>query len=32
MIAAQLFTTTVVDESGKTEDSFQTLLLEDNGK
>jgi hypothetical protein len=32
MIAAQLFTTTVVDETGKTEDSFQTLLLEDNGK
>lgn len=32
MIAAQLFTTTVVDESGKTEDSFQTLLLEDTGK
>jgi hypothetical protein len=32
MIAAQLFTTTVVDDSGKTEDSFQTLLLEDSGR
>jgi hypothetical protein len=32
MLAAQLFTTTVVDDTGKTEDSFQTLLLEDSGK
>jgi len=32
MILAQLFTTTVVDDSGKTEDSSQTLLLEDSGK
>lgn len=31
LILAQLFTTTVVDE-GRTEDSFQTLALEDNGK
>jgi hypothetical protein len=30
-ILAQLLTTTVVDESGKTEDSFQTLLLDDSG-
>lgn len=32
LILAQLFTTTVVDESGRTEDSFMTLALEDNGK
>jgi len=32
MILAELLTTTVVDDSGKTEDSFQTLLLEDSGK
>ncbi len=32
MILVQLFTTTVVDDSGKTEDSFQTLLLDDSGK
>jgi dipeptidyl aminopeptidase/acylaminoacyl peptidase len=30
-ILAQLLTTTVVDDSGKTEDSFQTLLLDDSG-
>jgi dipeptidyl aminopeptidase/acylaminoacyl peptidase len=30
-ILAQLLTTTVLDDSGKTQDSFQTLLLEDNG-
>src|SRR5260370_13712140 len=32
MILAELLTTTVVDDSGKTEDSFQTLLLDDSGK
>jgi dipeptidyl aminopeptidase/acylaminoacyl peptidase len=32
LILAQLFTTTVVDESGRTEDSFMTLAIEDNGK
>ncbi len=32
LILAQLFTTTVLDDSGKTEDSFQTLLLDDSGK
>ena len=32
MILAQLFTATVVDDSGKTQDSFQTLLLDDSGK
>jgi hypothetical protein len=32
LILAQLFTTTVVDDSGRTEDSFMTLALEDNGK
>jgi dipeptidyl aminopeptidase/acylaminoacyl peptidase len=32
LILAQLFTTTVVDDSGRTEDSFVTLALEDNGK
>ena len=30
-ILAQLLTTTVVDDSGKTEDSFQTLLFDDSG-
>jgi dipeptidyl aminopeptidase/acylaminoacyl peptidase len=32
MLLAEFLTTTVVDDSGKAEDSFQTLLLEDNGK
>jgi hypothetical protein len=32
MILAQLFTTTVVDESGRAEDSFNTLALEDSGR
>ena len=32
MILVELFTTTVLDDSGKTQDSVQTLLLEDNGK
>jgi hypothetical protein len=32
MILAQLYTTTVTDESGRTEDSFMTLALEDSGK
>jgi hypothetical protein len=32
MLLAQLFTTTIVDQSGKTEDSINTLVLEDNGK
>jgi len=31
-LLAQLFTTTVTDESGRTEDSFMALALEDNGK
>lgn len=31
-ILAQLFTTSVVDESGRTQDSFMTLALEDSGK
>ncbi|MGH9741595.1 MAG: hypothetical protein ACRD51_04510, partial [Candidatus Acidiferrum sp.] len=31
-ILAQLFTTTVVDESGRTQDSLQTLAIDDNGK
>ncbi len=31
-ILAQLFTTTVVDETGRTQDSFMTLALEDSGK
>jgi dipeptidyl aminopeptidase/acylaminoacyl peptidase len=30
-ILAQLLTTTVLDDTGKTEDSFQTLLLDDSG-
>jgi len=32
LILAQLFTTTVVDETGRTEDSFMTLVMEENGK
>jgi dipeptidyl aminopeptidase/acylaminoacyl peptidase len=32
LILAQLFTTSVVDETGKTEDAFMTLVLDDNGK
>jgi hypothetical protein len=32
LILAQLLTTTVVDESGKAEDSFMTLLLDDSGR
>jgi WD40 repeat protein len=32
MILAEFFTTTVVDDSGKTQDSSQTLLLDDGGK
>jgi WD40 repeat protein len=32
MILAGLLTTTVVDDSGKTEDSFMTLLLDDSGR
>jgi hypothetical protein len=33
LILAQLFTTSVVDnDTGKTEDAFMTLVLEDNGK
>jgi hypothetical protein len=32
LILALLFTTSVVDETGKTEDAFMTLVLEDNGK
>jgi WD40 repeat protein len=32
MILAELLTTTVIDDSGKTQDSFQTLLLDDSGK
>jgi dipeptidyl aminopeptidase/acylaminoacyl peptidase len=31
-ILAQLLTTTVLDDVGKTEDSFQTLLFDDSGK
>jgi dipeptidyl aminopeptidase/acylaminoacyl peptidase len=31
IILAQLLTTTVLDDAGKTEDSFQTLLLDDAG-
>ncbi|MGC1415918.1 MAG: hypothetical protein WA817_11580 [Candidatus Acidiferrum sp.] len=31
-ILAQLFTTSVVDESGRTQDSLQTIALEDSGK
>src|SRR6266446_4974831 len=32
LILAQLFTTTVVDDSGKTQDSSQALILDDAGK
>lgn len=32
VILAQLFTTAIVDDSGKTEDATATLVLEDNGK
>jgi hypothetical protein len=32
MFAAELLTTTVVDDSGRAEDSFQTLLFEDSGR
>ena len=32
LILAQLFTTSVVDEHGATQDSMMTLALEDNGK
>jgi WD40 repeat protein len=32
LFLAQLFTTTVVDESGRAEDSSQALAFEDNGK
>ena len=31
VILAELLTTTVVDDSGKTEDSFQTMLYDDSG-
>ena len=31
MILAELLTTTVVDDSGKAEDSFQTMLFDDSG-
>jgi hypothetical protein len=31
MILAELLTTTVVDDTGKAEDSFQTLILDDSG-
>jgi len=31
MLLVELLTTTVVDDSGKAEDSFQTLLLDDSG-
>ncbi len=32
MILAELLTTTVVDDSGKAEDSFQTMLFDDSGR
>ena len=32
MILAELLTTTIVDDSGKAEDSLQTLLLDDSGR
>ena len=32
MIAAELLTTTVLDDRGSAEDSFQTLLFEDSGR
>lgn len=31
LIAAELLTTTVVDDSGRAEDSFQTMLFDDSG-
>jgi hypothetical protein len=31
-LLAQLFTTFVVDESGKTQDEYMTLVMDDNGK
>ena len=31
-ILAQLFTTFIVDESGRTQDEYMTLVLDDNGK
>jgi hypothetical protein len=32
LILARLFVTTVVDESGKTQDSFMTVVLDENGR
>jgi dipeptidyl aminopeptidase/acylaminoacyl peptidase len=32
LLLAQLFTTTLLDDSGKTQDATATLVLEDNGK
>jgi len=32
MILAELLTTTVVDDSGRAEDSFQTMLFDDSGR
>ena len=32
LILAQLLTTSVIDEAGKTEDALMTLILDDNGK
>ena len=32
LLLAQLFTTTVTEDAGRPEDSFATLVLEDNGK
>jgi dipeptidyl aminopeptidase/acylaminoacyl peptidase len=32
ILLAELFTTTVIDDTGKTQDSPMTLILEDNGK
>jgi hypothetical protein len=32
LILARLFVTTVVDESGKTQDSYMTVVLDENGK
>jgi len=31
MILAELLTTTVVDDSGRAEDSFQTMVFDDSG-
>jgi len=31
-LLAELFTTTVLDDSGKTEDSFQTMVYDDSGR